>query len=82
VKTTTLYEYPNIKNPDGTYKIKPAGFEEVTYTYQSPVVTAIGMNWGWGDVDETEWFTLTGDWAKGSSNYNINRYMIYKWSIK
>jgi hypothetical protein len=84
VKTTTLYEYPNIKNPDGTYKIKPAGFEEVTYTYQSPVVTAIGMNWGWGKgyQDDTEWFTLTGDWVLSSSKYNNERFMIYKWSIK
>jgi hypothetical protein len=84
IKTVSYYEYPDIKNPDGTLQIKPCGFYEITYTYGSPVISAIGMNWGWGKQyqDTTEWFTLTGDWKKGDSNYNINRGMIHKWSKK
>lgn len=56
---------------------------KITYTYSSPYITMIGMNWGWGiwyNVD-SEWFTLTGDWIKDGDNWNIDRHMIYNFSV-
>ena len=43
----------------------------------------IGMNWGWGMWynDDSEWFALTGDWIKDNDNWNIDRYMIYNFSV-
>lgn len=59
-----------------------------TYTYTSPSISMIGMNWGWGSMynDESEWFSLTGDWIKSPSststnNWNINRNMIYNFQV-
>ena len=57
---------------------------QVTYTYSSPYITMIGMNWGWGMWynDDSEWFALTGDWIKDNDNWNIDRYMIYNFSVR
>lgn len=51
----------------------------VEYTYLSPVIRWIGMNWGWGSYyyNPNEWYVLTGDWIKEGTNYNTNRHMIY-----
>ncbi|MCR4613218.1 MAG: C10 family peptidase [Bacteroidaceae bacterium] len=51
----------------------------VEYTYLSPVIRWIGMNWGWGSnyYNPNEWYVLTGDWIKDGTNYNTNRHMIY-----
>ena len=55
----------------------------ITYSYSSPYINMIGMNWGWGENfnDNSEWFTLTGDWIKLYYNFNINRHMIYNFSV-
>lgn len=57
--------------------------ETYVYTYSSPEITMIGMNWGWGDYYNisSEWFSLTGDWIKDGDNLNINRHMIYNFHV-
>lgn len=60
--------------------------EEIVYTYSSPVISMIGMNWGWGYWYNSfdEWYALTGDWIPGSLNqynYNISRKMIYNFHV-
>ena len=51
----------------------------VEYTYLSPIIHWIGMNWGWGSNynNPNEWYVLTGNWIKEGTNYNTNRHMIY-----
>ena len=59
--------------------------EQIVYTYFSPCITMIGMNWGWGAYynDPTQWFALTGDWIinNTSYNWNIGRSMIYNFHV-
>ena len=58
---------------------------KVEYTYSAPYVSAIGMNWGWGESNNlpqsNTWYTLTGDWilkdVQNTYNYTIERHMIY-----
>ena len=55
----------------------PAIPEYVEYTYSSPVISMIGMNWGCGAsyYYPDEWFSLTGDWISHNENmsmYNFN----------
>lgn len=63
----------------------PAIPEYVEYTYSSPVISKIRMNWGWGGDFNNVWFSLTGDWFAGSEgnvsyNWNVSRHMIYGFS--
>lgn len=57
--------------------------EKIEYTYSSPTISMIGMNWGWGSYfnDEDEWFSLTGDWYTPPYNWNINRHMIHGFKV-
>lgn len=57
--------------------------EKIEYTYSSPTINMIGMNWGWGSYynDEDEWFSLTGDWYTPPYNWNINRHMIHGFKV-
>lgn len=63
----------------------PAIPEYVEYTYTSPVISKVRMNWGWGGDFNNSWFSLTGDWLAGSEggvfyNWNVSRHMIYGFS--
>jgi hypothetical protein len=55
--------------------------DKIEYTYSSPLITMIGMNWGWGYNSTSEWYSLTGDWIKGTHNWNIDRRMIYGFQV-
>lgn len=63
-----------------------------TYSYSSPTITAIKINWGWwSQWDENYqlnngWYSLTGTWYTIDSNnnessYDYNRTMIYGFTI-
>lgn len=58
----------------------PTKFE---YTYTTPIIDMIGINWGWGpqynQPDYNGWYSLTGEWitANGNYNYNYGRQIIY-----
>ncbi len=63
-----------------------------TYSYSSPEITAIKINWGWWTqwhpdyLWDDDWYSLTGDWATTEldstiTTYNYNRQMIYNFSI-
>jgi hypothetical protein len=58
-----------------------------SYTYSSPSISMIGMNWGWGKYynDSTEWLSLTGDWVSQRSytkhNWNIDRHIIHGFQV-
>ena len=69
-------------------KPRPLVDEKIEYTYSSPKITMIGMNWGWGYnyYFKDEWFTLTGDWISKNINmsiynWNISRHMIYNFQV-
>lgn len=56
----------------------------------SPVITDIGINWGWGMSYNNhgrhyQWFSLTGDWINDSDpdkfNWNLSRSMIYNFRM-
>lgn len=55
--------------------------DKVVYTYQSPYIDMVGMNWGWKNTNNNYgWFALTGDWYMNNGeqfNFNINRGMLY-----
>lgn len=55
----------------------------VEYTYGSPVISWVGMNWGWGYMfnRDDEWFGLTGDWILGAYNYSTNRDIVCDFQI-
>ena len=63
----------------------------ITYSYSSPVLSYIKMNWGWGDQYETtpnldQWFAITGAWVvtvNGNEirDYKYKREMIYNFHV-
>lgn len=61
--------------------------DSIVISYLSPEIDMIGMNWGygWRCNNNSEWYSLTGDWIKNIDsykyNYNLNRDMIYINSI-
>lgn len=64
----------------------PAVPEHVEYTYISPANNMIGMNWGWGEDFNNNWYSITGDWIAGAvgdvpCNWNIDRHMIHGFSV-
>lgn len=82
--TRNVYEwvYDFIPPEGGPLPLVPG---EVEYTYSSPVISMIGMNWGWGYNPSNEWYSLTGDWYKVVNgnlyNFNISRHMIYNFHV-
>ena len=63
----------------------PAIPEYIEYIYSS-CYDMIGMNWGWEADLNNNWFSLTGDWIAGSAgnvsyNWNVDRHMIYGFSV-
>lgn len=74
--------------PTGIYTLPD---EYMTYTYSSPVITEIKINWGWwtqwkeSDPVNDGWYTLTGNWYvhKGDDyySYNHNLKMIHGFSV-
>lgn len=76
--TENYYEWVYDRRPAN--KPVPNIPEKTEYTYSSPFINMIGMNWGFeSDNDEGEWYTLTGNWfcTETSSNFNTSRQMIY-----
>lgn len=73
--------------PDGTLMLLPCISDSIIYNYSTPYISRIGMNWGWGSYynDDSEWFTLTGDWIcqrdPYHDNWNMNRRMIYNFRV-
>lgn len=63
--------------------------EYTTYTYSSPVMTDIKINWGcntqWSTTPLNDgWYSLTGDWTfvkNDSYTFNNNRKMIYNFAV-
>lgn len=60
---------------------------KVEYTYYSPIISMIGMNWGWGpSYNNGDWYSLTGDWINkddpDQDNWNISRAMIHEFTVK
>lgn len=93
-KTYTQYIHHHYFVPDDPNTIYPPGVNEAydTYSYSSPSITAIKINWGWWSqwrpVNPLNdgWYSLTDDWYTIMSNgheatYNHNRQMIYGFYI-
>lgn len=96
----THYHYwvPDVNLP-GNGPDKPpfgggVGFEPIdnyyTYSYSSPSITGIHINWGWRlqwvyPYYNDGWYTTTDDWLvyDGQNNYtyNYNRQMIYGFAV-
>ena len=59
----------------------------ISYSYSTPQITAIKINWGWSTQwneytpFNDGWYTLTGGWTVDDGNdiydYNHNRTIIY-----
>lgn len=87
-RTVTKLYYEWVYEPDSTDTPIPMVPDKIEYSYSSPVINMIGINWGWGYSynKSDEWFSLTGDWISSSSdmsgyNWNIDRKMIYGFQI-
>jgi hypothetical protein len=84
-QTVTKNTYNWVYDTTPPYKPLPMVPEKIEYTYSSPTINMIGMNWGWGYTNPDEWFSLTGDWISADSdslNWNIDRRMIYDFKVK
>lgn len=64
--------------------VTPSGYaKKVVSISDSPVISKIGINWGWGSyynlTNSKTWYSLTGEWIPKNKNYGFNnsRYMIY-----
>ena len=63
--------------------------DQYVFTYSSPHISYIRMNWGWGsgtNSDDNTWFTLNGNWhidinANNPRDYDYNREMIYGFGL-
>ena len=75
------YQWVWDSNPNNV--LLPFVERKIEYTYQSPAVSYIGMNWGWGKdyYSENEWFSITGDWILASTAYNTSRKIIYNFHV-
>lgn len=59
------------------------------YTFSTPTIAYIKMNWGWGSQgvysDRNQWFAVTGAWCVhingGDVNYKYARSMIYNFHV-
>ena len=87
-KAVYEWRYDDVKpNPDGTLPLLPMKPTRIVTTNSLPVISMLGINWGWGqrlNADD-QWFTLTGDWINKTDweqrNYNIKRGIIYNFNI-
>ena len=68
--------YDSTPPTDVLLKYHPA---KVSYSYDSPDINMIGINWGWGSTynqpEYNGWYSLTGDWII-LGNFHLNRSMI------
>lgn len=71
--------YPT--NPDGSFIPVPAPTRKTEISYTSPTISMIGMNWGWGNVYNGEWYSLTEDWTLSTYKFNVSRKMIHNFEI-
>lgn len=66
---------------------RPLVEDKIEYTYSTPPIREIGMNWGWGSdhYNPNEWFALTGNWITRVNNiyrnWNISRRMIHNFQV-
>lgn len=88
IVTKNYYEWVYDSYPPLTPIPAPTVPVIIEYTYSSPTIDMIGINWGWGSYYNvpSEWFTLTGDWissrpSMSSYNWNIDRRMIYNFQV-
>ena len=90
VKYTHCHEF--IPAHPETIILPGSGYESYyTYSYSTPEITAIKINWGWwtqwaGDqILNDGWYTLTADWEVEKDGetytYNHNVKMLYDFSI-
>ena len=86
-KYTHYHYYVYDSPPPGVPLPEPPDY--TTYTYSSPTLSNIKINWGWAsqwgsDPINDGWYTLTGSWTVtngGTYDYNHYRYMIYGFSV-
>lgn len=90
LQTTTprdIYYYVLDETPVGPYLMPE---EYSTYTYSSPEITGIKINWGWWSQwsyppKNNGWYALTGGWTVEKDDlrydYNYNLSMIYGFAV-
>jgi hypothetical protein len=83
--STHHYWHPD--NPDAPGNPELTHPSYYTYSYTTPDISAIKINWGWRDQWFTPpvndgWYSLTGDWLIDTgATWNQNRQMIYGYTI-
>lgn len=75
-KSRTRYDCYYRFCPDNPNLYPPYMFEEVLYSYYSPVITYFGMNWGDYGNDDGTWCVKSGDWYFGNLNYDSRVYLM------
>jgi len=61
--------------------VRPEYGEHVEYTYGTPFVANITMNWGWSSQWTSNanngWYSLTGSWTTNNGTYDTDRHIFY-----
>ena len=65
---------------DGYGHVTETNQTRTSISYTSPIITTIGMNWGWKGSYNYSMFAPSGDWYVGTSNFNRSRNIIYGFS--
>lgn len=85
IKYTHYHHFVLDETPTGPFHL-PADY--ITYTYSSPALTSITINWGWWSQwtnNENEgWYSLTGSWIVTNDttyDYNNRLGMLYGFDI-
>lgn len=86
IRTVTVNHYDWVFDEWPAFKPVPAVKERVEYSYSSPVISMIAMNWGFKNTSNDAWYTLTGDWIdprqeSERKNYTKGRTMIYNFQV-
>lgn len=84
--TTHHYWHPDDPDAPGNPELTHPSY--YTYSYTTPDITAIKINWGWAsqwgdDPVNDGWYSMTGDWlVHTGTTWNQNRQMIYGYTIE
>ena len=76
-RPVTAYHYVFVDHGS----VRPEYGERVEYTYGTPFVANVTMNWGWSSQWTSNanngWYSLTGSWTTNNGTYDTSRHIFY-----
>ena len=81
-RTTMTYRFVYDEGVGGLLPNPP---EYVVITYGTPSIAYYHMNWGWDNLYDYTWYSMTGDWDIElyglEYSYTYDRYIIHEFSV-